>query len=120
MHSLAQHFAHVRRIYPDDQLLIVFDLDGTVVDQSIADRQLLLDYDRRHGTDHFQGLETAELDTHENQLERVLATRGLIASVRRDVLRWYVEWRSHRDAMSDIDWARPGVLEVIRWFQLQP
>ena len=77
MHCLAEHFAHLQRVYPDERLLIVFDLDGTVVDQSHAVRDVLLDYDRVHGTDHFRGLETAELEAHQLSVESVLAERGL-------------------------------------------
>jgi hypothetical protein len=116
MHSLALHFDRVRRAYPADQLLIVFDFDGTVVDQSHGVRDSILEYDRVHGTDHFHGLVAAELDAHENDLERVLAERGLPPSVRSKVPRW----RSQPDSMGGFDRARPGILEVMRWFQLQP
>jgi hypothetical protein len=120
MHCLAQHLAQVRCAYPDDRLLIVFDIDGAVVDRCRAVRHLLLLYDGVHGTDHFHGLEAADLDGRADDLECILAEWGLPASVRSNVLRWYVRRRSQPDAMSSIDCARHGVLEVIRWFQLQP
>jgi phosphoglycolate phosphatase-like HAD superfamily hydrolase len=116
MQSLSLHFARVRRAHPDDQLLIVFDLDGTVVDQRHAVRRLLIEYDRLHDTDHFHGLEAAELEGQENHLGRVLAERGLPPSIRSNVL----GWRSQPDSVGGIDRARPGILEVMRWFQLQP
>jgi phosphoglycolate phosphatase-like HAD superfamily hydrolase len=119
MQALAEHFAQTRRAHPDDQLLIVFDLDGTIVDQRFSARQLLLDYDRVHGTDHFRGLEAGELDDHEAPgVERVLFERGLPAAIRRTVLEWFDAQRFQ--SVNGIDRARPGVLEVISWFQLQP
>ena len=60
MRRLRQHFDQIRDTHPDDPLLIVFDLDGTVLDEG-----------------------------NEGNCESQLRVR-------------------------------PGVLEVIRWFQLQP
>jgi phosphoglycolate phosphatase-like HAD superfamily hydrolase len=32
MHALADHLDRSRRSYPDDELAVVFDIDGTIVD----------------------------------------------------------------------------------------
>ena len=32
MRCLADHYAALRRAYPDDELCVVFDIDGTIFD----------------------------------------------------------------------------------------
>jgi len=72
MLELARHYARVRSAYPADRLLVVFEIDGPIVDQRHMVRRRLLDYDRAP------------------------------------------------DQVSGMERPYPGVLEVIRWFQLQP
>ena len=91
MLALARHFARLRSAYPTDRLLVVFEIDGPIVDQRHIVRRRLLDYDRVHGTDHFGGVEVADVDTDAGNLEPFLIRRGLAAMVRRDVLDWYRE-----------------------------
>ena len=119
MLALARHFARLRSAYPTDRLLVVFEIDGPIVDQRHMVRRRLLDYDRVHGTDHFRGVEVAEVDADAGNLERFLIRRGLAAMVRRDVLDWYREQPSSPEHVPGTERPYPGVLEVIRWFQLQ-
>lgn len=119
MLALARHLAHVRSAYPTDRLLVVFEIDGLIVDQRHMVRRRLLDDDRVHGTDHFRGVEVADVDTDPGNLERFLIRRGLAATVRRDVLNWYPEQPPSPEQVPGTEHPYPGVLEVIRWFQLQ-
>ena len=61
MRRLAEHYAGFRRNSPDDRLLIVFDIDGTILDLRHMVRHVLLDYDREHGTDFFHGLSAEDV-----------------------------------------------------------
>src|SRR6266508_6656205 len=119
MRRLAQHYGRSRRTHPDDRLLIVFDIDGTILDRRHMVRARLLEYDRVHNTDHFRGLEAAELNAHETDVDRFLATRDLPPAVRDEVLDWCLrgDWRP--EPAPAAMYAYPGVLDVIRWFQLQ-
>ena len=119
MLALARHFARLRSAYPTDRLLVVFEIDGPIVDQRHLVRRRLLDYDRVHGTDHFGGVEVADVDTDAGNLEPFFIRRGLAAMVRRDVLDWYREQPSSPHHAPGTERPYPGVLEVIRWFQLQ-
>ena len=117
MLALARHFARLRSRYPTDRLLVVFEIDGPIVDQRHVVLRRLLDYDRVHGTDHFRGVELAEVDG--GNLEPLFIGRGLAAMVRRDVLAWYREHPSAPEHAPGTERPYPGVLDVIRWFQLQ-
>ena len=119
MLALARHLAHARSAYPTDRLLVVFEIDGLIVDHRHMVRRRLLDYDRMHGTDHFRGVEVADVDTDPGNLERFLIRRGFAAMVRRDVLDWYPEQPPLPEQVPGTERPYPGVLEVIRWFQLQ-
>ena len=86
MLALARHFARLRSAYPLARLLVVFEIDGPIVDQRHIVRRRLLDYDRVHGTDHFRGVEVADVDTDAGNLEPFFIREGAAAMVRRDVL----------------------------------
>src|SRR6266566_4923980 len=120
MRRLADHYARFRQGYPDDRLLIVFDIDGTILDLRYMVRHVLLDYDREHGTDFFHGLSAEDVDVHENRVEEFLEGRALAAETREHVLAWYLERRWQPESVLAAHRPYCGVLEVIRWFQLQP
>jgi hypothetical protein len=56
MWELALHYERMRRAYPDQQLCIVFDIDGTILDLPHLVVHALLGYDREHGSEYFRGL----------------------------------------------------------------
>jgi beta-phosphoglucomutase-like phosphatase (HAD superfamily) len=120
MRRLADHYARFRQGYPDDRLLVVFDIDGTILDLRYMVRYVLLDYDRAHGSDLFHGLSVEDIDVHENRAEEFLEGRALAAETREHVLAWYLERRWQPDSVLAAHRPYRGVLEVIRWFQLQP
>jgi hypothetical protein len=120
MRDLAFHYESVRRSYPDDELLIVFDIDGTILDMRYLILEVLHGYDRKNGTDFFRFLNADDIHFHENEIEDFLKESGISEPARSEIIEWYVLnfWspeiimRSHRPF--------EGVLDVIRWFQLQP
>ncbi len=120
MRTLADHYAAARRRFPADDLMVVFDIDGTILDMRHMVRHVLLGYDRAHGSEHFYGLCIEDVDVHENQLEPLLLRLGLADEVRRDVLRWYLEQRWTSAAILASHRPFQGVMDIIRWFQLQP
>jgi len=120
MRALADHYAESRRRHPLDDLMIVFDVDGTILDMRHMVRHVLREYDRTRGTDHFHGLCAEDVDVHENRIEGLLERFELTNRERSDVFRWYLEQRWTSDAILAAHRPYPGVMEVIRWFQLQP
>jgi hypothetical protein len=120
MRRLARHYADVRAACPHDRLLVVFDIDGTVLDMRHMVRHVLVAYDRAHGTDHFHDLRPGDVDVHENDVGAFLVRRGLPVDVRERVLAWYLARRWRPDAVRAAHAAYPDVMAVIRWFQIQP
>ena len=120
MRALADQFATVRQRHPDDELMIVFDIDGTILDMRHMIRHVLVDYDRVHQTRHFVGLRIEDITVHENHVDRFLAELPMPEAERREILDWYRRqcWSSQAIVAAH----RPyrGVMEVIRWFMLQP
>lgn len=117
MARLARHFERVRRARPRDPLMIVFDIDGTILDMRYPVLHLLREYDRVHGTAFFGGLRLDEVDAHEARLEPWLERAGLSEAERARVVHFCSErfWEPHT-----VHRPFPGALEVIRWFQIQP
>jgi hypothetical protein len=120
MRSLAEHYARCRAAAADAALLLVFDIDGTILDMRHMVRHVLAGYDRSHGTDLFCGLQPDDIDVHENHVESFLESRALSPSVRDHVHRWYLDHRWEPAAVLEAHRPYRGVMEVIRWFQLQP
>ena len=120
MESLARQYAETRRRHPADRLLIVFDIDGTILDLRHMVCHVLLEYDRRNGTSHFRGLTARDVAVHENEVPSLLDGFDLDADERARVLAFYADQCWATDAILASHRPYRGVLEVIRWFQLQP
>lgn len=120
MAALAAHHARMRRAYPQDELLIVFDIDGTILDLRHMIFYLLTRYDREHGTDHFRNLSLTDIDVHENVIDRFLLRLGLPEEARTEIECWYLERYWSPEIIATAHYAFAHAFEVIRWFQLQP
>ncbi len=57
---LASHYRRMRTEYPDDQLIVLFDVDGTIIDLRHMVLRLLRKYDQKHGTSYFRALSLEE------------------------------------------------------------
>lgn len=120
MRRLADHYATLRSRYPSDLLVIVFDIDGTILDLRHTIRHVLLGYDRARGSSWFSGLGTDDVDVHENRVDDLLGRWPLPDNEREMVAAFYREHFWHPDAVLAAHQPYRGVMDVIRWFQLQP
>lgn len=120
MTVLARRYEETRRQYPNDKLMILFDIDGTILDMRYMMLYVLRAFDREHATAHFAELDVEELNIHENQLADFLERRGLPAAERERLAAWYEQNRWAPSAVMESHRPFRGVLEVIRWFQIQP
>ena len=120
MQAVAAHVEAMRRAYPEDDLAIVFDIDGTIIDTRHLVVHALLSFDRHHGTDHFRGLTPGDVVEHETRVDEILASFPLPERVRREARAWYIERVKDPEAIGAAHRPYQGVMSVIRWFQLQP
>ncbi len=120
MTTLARHYDRICARYPDDELLVFFDIDGTILDMRYMILYLLQKYDQEHDSAFFEGLELGDIDLHENQVDRLLERLNLPQPQRQRVLDWYLTNRWSSTAVLTAHRPFVGVMEVIRWFQIQP
>jgi phosphoglycolate phosphatase-like HAD superfamily hydrolase len=120
MRALADHVGRAREGHPDDELVLVFDIDGTIVDTRHLVVDVLLSYDRHHGTDLFHGIAAGDIAHHEADVDAILGSFRLPPFVARDVRSWYLEHVRDPEAVAAAHRPYQGVLSLIRWFQLQP
>ena len=120
MNKLSYHYQKMRHLFPDDRLIILFDIDGTIVDARYTALHALNSFDRIHGTSYFDELVVSDITMHEDRVDELLEALDLTPSVREQVGRWYRTTRWSSKAILDSHRPYHGVMEVMRWFQLQP
>jgi beta-phosphoglucomutase-like phosphatase (HAD superfamily) len=120
MRALAQHYEAARQKFRNDRLLLLFDIDGTILDMRYTVLHLLKTYDGQYGTAHFRNLQLADIDFHEDDIGDGLRALGVPTGEHRSILTWFCRHRWSNWALFEAHRPFPGVLEVIRWFQVQP
>lgn len=120
MQALAAHYERTRATFVEDDLLILFDIDGTILDSRYMLLYLLQAYDRNHNTGFFSGCRITDMNFDVAQLETGLQTLGVPADHFAAVRAWYNRQRWSMAAVLEAHRPFPGVMDVIRWFQLQP
>ena len=120
MRALADHYAAAREASSTDELCIVFDIDGTILDLRHLVAHVLLTYDRDRGTDLFHGLVTDDITASENQIDNVLESLAVPQEHRHDVGSFYRRHLWDEGGLLAASAPYRGVLGVIRWFQIQP
>jgi phosphoglycolate phosphatase-like HAD superfamily hydrolase len=120
MRILSERYFRARLQFPDDELCIVFDIDGTILDLRHLIVHVLIDYDRLHGCQHFRGLVADDIKHHEDDVERVLESLAVPPAARPGIVEFYRTHLWDRGAILAASKPYEGVFGVIRWFQLQP
>ena len=120
MVQLASHYEQTRRQHPQDQLIVLFDIDGTILDMRYLVLNVLHAFDKEHGTSFFRRLQVSDIKVHENQVDRLLAELGTPPEKHKEVLDWYNQKRWSSEYILHSHHPFSGVLEVIRWLQIQP
>lgn len=120
MESLAMCYEKVQREYAGEPLLLLTDVDGTIIDMRHLILEVLWAYDREHATKHFERLQLEDIDVHENDVEQLLEERKIPRRARKKIMDWYLENRWSPQAIREMHRPFQGVLEMVRWFQLQP
>ena len=100
--------------------MIVFDIDGTILDMRNMVIYVLQTYDQHHDTDFFQHLDIPDIKVHENHVDKLLQDLEIPSQKQKEILEWFTEHRWRSEAVLDSHRPFRGVLEVVRWFQIQP
>lgn len=120
MRDLAFHYEAVRAAHPHESLMIVFDIDGTIVDMRYMILSVFKAYDRENGTQYFTNIHSDDIATPSYDLAAILRDFAIPAGIRGDIAGWCSANFWSKTGILDSHKSFHGVLDVIRWFQLQP
>ncbi len=120
MQTLSTQFERACQRYPGERLMLLLDIDGTILDMRYMILAVMQAYDRAYATSYFERLQINDISVHENQVDRLLDELHVPAEAQDDILAWYQEQRWASQAIREMHRPFRGVLDVIRWFQLQP
>ncbi len=120
MKRLAWYYQKTRDLYPEQKLLLVFDIDGTILDMRYMIFRILKLFDRSHSTTFFKDLKLSDINVNENQVEELLAQLKMPGQQSKKIYDWYLEHRWSSTSILESHRPFSGVVEVIRWFQIQP
>jgi hypothetical protein len=120
MSALSTEYERVCREFPGERLMLLSDIDGTILDMRHMVLAVLQAYDRAHSTGFFERLLLKDITVHENQVAELLERLNIPVDDREGILDWYQEQRWTSDAIREMHRTFQSVLNVIRWFQLQP
>ncbi len=120
MKTLSEHYESFRVSFPNEKLLVAFDIDGTILDMRHIICHALRSFDAINGTKYFTALEWKDIDFHEEQIDVIFEKRNIPEIHCQAIRNQY--WNLLLSAATTIEAHCPfqGVLDVIRWFQLQP
>jgi len=85
----------MRQLYPQDKMIILFDIDGTILDMRYTVLNVLHAYDRKHDTRFFQKLKVADINVHENQVDCLLRELQVPSQLHTDILDYYDKNAGH-------------------------
>jgi hypothetical protein len=119
LNRLARQHHMMRRRYPKERLIVVFDIDDTILDLRHMILNVLASFDRCHDTEYFRGLSVGDIGVGETEIHRMMADLWLPEREKQKVMQWFTRhaWsnpvvrRGHRPF--------PGAMDVIRWLQSQ-
>lgn len=120
MQILATHYRRMR--YSDDgrPLVILFDIDGTILDMRHIIYNVLKRFDQEHGTSHFSSVIIDDIDFHEEHVTGFLDRLQLSRDHQLKFLYRYEPLFMIMAADPYIHVPFGGVFDVIRWFQEIP
>ena len=117
---LLNHHQDSLRRFPEDRLLLLFDVDDTFLDMRLAVASLLRAYDAAHGSAHFAALDPGTLDPFGRGIETVLEHCRVPAGEQPQVLAWHQHKRRCGDIARLAHAPFEGLLGLAGWLHRQP
>jgi len=120
MRILSTHYRRMQDRYDGRPFIVLFDIDGTILDMRFMIYNVLKKFDQDHGTDHFQGITVDDIDFHEEHVTEFLDRLQLSRDHQLKVLYRYepLFLLMAADPYAHVPFG--GVFDVIRWFQESP
>jgi hypothetical protein len=119
MKRLTDHYQMMRVLYPEDKLMVVFDIDDTILDLRHMILHVLASFDRNHDTHYFDNLSVHSIDVGEMEVQLIFGSMGVPRRDQRKVSEWF---RKHSWSATVICHGHrpfPGAMNVIGWLQSQ-
>jgi hypothetical protein len=120
MNRLAEKHRTVRRTYPEDDVIIVFDIDDTILDLRHMILHVLQSFDRHHGTGHFQDLGLPDIAVTEAGVHGMMKGLQIPWREGQRVASWFKEHSWSPSIVRNAHHPFPGAMGVIRWLQARP
>jgi len=120
MEQLSIHYKKIREKHADKNLLIAFDIDGTILDMRFIILHVLKKFDRDHGTTYFKDIHISHIDFHEAHLKTLLERLSISYHDQRYILNYYENMFLSSLTIKHANKPYRGVFDIIKWFQNQP
>ena len=118
MRRLAKQHGVMSRRYPNEYLIVVFDIDDTILDLRHMILNVLTSFDRSHRTNYFRNLAIEGIEVGETEIHRMMAEALIPGPDRQKIMRWFEEHAWSSRVVSCAHRPFPGVLDIIRRLQL--
>lgn len=119
MKRLARQHGIMRRRGPNEPLIVVFDIDDTILDLRHMILNVLTSFDRSHGTTYFRDLTLHDLVASETEMHRMMEEGPVPVRDRQKVIQWFTAKAWSSRVVSYAHRPFPGALDVVRWLQSQ-
>jgi hypothetical protein len=120
MRRLGEHHEKMQRRYKGENLMVMFDIDDTILDLRHMVLHVLRSFDRHHDTDFFAGVGVDGIRASEAEMRSIIRQLSVPAGDGRKIVSWFEEHAWSSTVIREAHRPFPGVMEVIRWFQGQP
>jgi hypothetical protein len=117
---LLNHHEQSLRRFPDQRLLVLFDVDDTFLDMRLALASVLHAYDAAHGSAWFGALDPATLDPFGRGIEDILVRCRVPADEQPRVLAWHQHERRCDEMIRLAHAPYRGLLALAGWLHDQP
>lgn len=118
--ALLNHYERSLQRFPDQKLLVLFDVDDTFLDMRLAVTAMLRAYDAAHSSSHFSALDASTLDPFGRGIEAVLDRCRVPADEQPQVLAWFQHKRRCGEIARFAHAPYRGLLGLAIWLNEQP
>ncbi len=117
MKRLAKQHRIARVLHPDDRLMVVFDIDDTILDLRYMILHVLASFDEHHRTGYFRDITVRDIEVGELEILRMMVELGMAEFDRLRVMKWFEEHSWSAPVIRDAHRPFPGAMDVLGWLQ---